>query len=65
MRCCLEAPYSLFMFRMLLYILVLLTVSGALLSDETLSQRFLQLCMFKMLLYILVLLMVSGAFPGG
>ncbi len=45
-----------------MYILVLLTVSGALLSDETLSQRFLQLCMFKMLLYILVLLTVSGAF---
>jgi hypothetical protein len=53
---------SLCMFRMLLYILVLLTVYEALLSDETLSQRFLQLCMFKMLLYILVLLMVSGAF---
>ncbi len=47
---------------MLLYILVMPTVSGALLSDETLSQRFLQLCMFKMLLYILVLLTVSWAF---
>ncbi len=47
---------------MLVHILVLLTVSGAFLSDETLSQRFLQLCMFKMLLYILVLLTVSGAF---
>ncbi len=45
-----------------MYILVLLTVSGAFLSDEMLSQHFLQLCMFKMLLYILVLLMVSGAF---
>jgi hypothetical protein len=38
------------MFRMLLYILVLLTVSGALLLDETMSQRFLQLCMFTILL---------------
>ncbi len=46
-----------------MYILVLLAVSdGALLSDETLSQRILQLCMFKILLYILVLLAVSGAF---
>ncbi len=50
------------MFRMLVYILVLLTVSdGALLSDETLSQCFLQLYMLKMLLYILVLQTVSGA----
>ncbi len=46
-----------------MYILVLLTVSdGALLSDETLSQRFLQLCMFRIPLYILVLPTVSGAF---
>ncbi len=45
---------------MLLYILVLLTVSGALLSDETLSQCSSSLCMFRMLLYILVLLTVSG-----
>jgi hypothetical protein len=55
MRCYIGVPSSLFMFRMLVYILVLLTVSdGALLLDETLSQRFLQLCMLKMLLYILV-----------
>ncbi len=45
-----------------MYILVLLTVSGALLSDETLSQRFLQLCMLRILLYNLVLPMVSGPF---
>ncbi len=45
-----------------MYILVLLTVSGAFLSDEMLSQGFLLLCMFKMLLYILVLEMVSVAF---
>ncbi len=43
-------------------ILVLLTVSEALLSDETLSQRFLQLCTIKMLLYILVPLTVSRVF---
>ncbi len=45
-----------------MHILVLLTVSRVFLSDETLSQRFLQLCMLKMLLYVLVLLTVSGAF---
>ncbi len=46
-----------------MYILVLLTVSnGALLSDEMLSQRFLQLRMFRILLYILVLPTVCGAF---